>query len=32
MVPAGCGLHEFLVYDAEKEKKRRQQTRERSGR
>lgn len=32
MVPAGCGLHEFLVYDAEKEKARRQQTRERSGR
>jgi acetolactate synthase-1/2/3 large subunit len=32
MVPAGCGLHEFLVYDEKKEKARRQQTRERSGR
>jgi acetolactate synthase-1/2/3 large subunit len=32
MVPGGSALHEFLVYDAEKEKKRRQQTRDRSGR
>ncbi|KAF2785602.1 acetolactate synthase [Melanomma pulvis-pyrius CBS 109.77] len=32
MVPAGRGLHEFLVYDEATEKKRRAQTRERSGR
>ncbi|KAF2761006.1 acetolactate synthase [Pseudovirgaria hyperparasitica] len=32
MVPAGSGLHEFLVYDEVKEKERRKQTRERSGR
>ncbi|OCK76666.1 acetolactate synthase mitochondrial precursor [Lepidopterella palustris CBS 459.81] len=32
MVPAGCALHEFLVYDEETETKRRAQTRERSGR
>ncbi|KAL1589320.1 hypothetical protein WHR41_02136 [Cladosporium halotolerans] len=32
MVPGGSALHEFLVYDAEKEKQRRQRTRERSGR
>lgn len=32
MVPGGSALHEFLVYDAEKEKERRQRTRERSGR
>jgi len=32
MVPAGSALHEFLVYDEATEKKRRQQTRERSGR
>lgn len=32
MVPAGSALHEFLVYDAEKEKARRKTTRERSGR
>lgn len=32
MVPAGSALHEFLVYDEEKEKERRQRTRERSGR
>jgi len=32
MVPGGAALHEFLVYDAEKEKLRRQQTRDRSGR
>jgi acetolactate synthase-1/2/3 large subunit len=32
MVPGGSALHEFLVYDAEKEKVRRQQTRDRSGR
>lgn len=32
MVPAGSGLHEFLVFDEEKEKKRRAQTKERSGR
>ncbi len=32
MVPAGCALHEFLVYDETKEKARRQQTRDRSGR
>ncbi|KAL1635354.1 Acetolactate synthase, mitochondrial [Neofusicoccum ribis] len=32
MVPAGSALHEFLVYDEAKEKARRQQTRDRSGR
>ncbi|KAG9883353.1 acetolactate synthase, partial [Aureobasidium melanogenum] len=32
MVPGGSALHEFLVYDEAKEKERRQQTRERSGR
>ncbi|KAF2280253.1 acetolactate synthase [Westerdykella ornata] len=32
MVPAGSALHEFLVYDEATTKKRRQQTRERSGR
>lgn len=32
MVPGGSALHEFLVYDADKEKVRRQRTRERSGR
>ena len=32
MVPGGSALHEFLVYDADKEKVRRQQTRDRSGR
>lgn len=32
MVPAGSALHEFLVYDADKEKARREQTRRRSGR
>jgi acetolactate synthase-1/2/3 large subunit len=32
MVPGGNGLHEFLVYDEATEKKRRAQTRERSGR
>lgn len=32
MVPSGCALHEFLVYDEATEKKRRAQTRERSGR
>jgi acetolactate synthase-1/2/3 large subunit len=32
MVPAGSALHEFLVYDADKEKERRARTRERSGR
>ncbi|KAF2153743.1 acetolactate synthase [Myriangium duriaei CBS 260.36] len=32
MVPGGSALHEFLVYDATKEKERRQRTRERSGR
>lgn len=32
MVPGGSALHEFLVYDAAKEKERRQRTRERSGR
>ena len=32
MVPGGSALHEFLVYDAVKEKERRQRTRERSGR
>ncbi|KAK3075843.1 Acetolactate synthase, mitochondrial [Teratosphaeriaceae sp. CCFEE 6253] len=32
MVPGGSALHEFLVYDAEKEKERRKRTRERSGR
>lgn len=32
MVPGGSALHEFLVYDAVKEKERRQKTRERSGR
>ena len=32
MVPSGCALHEFLVYDEAKEKARRQQTRDRSGR
>lgn len=32
MVPSGCALHEFLVYDEATEKKRRAQTRDRSGR
>jgi acetolactate synthase-1/2/3 large subunit len=32
MVPGGSALHEFLVYDEKKEKERRQQTRDRSGR
>ena len=32
MVPGGSALHEFLVYDEEKEKARRQQTRDRAGR
>ena len=32
MVPGGSALHEFLVYDEEKEKERRKRTRERSGR
>jgi len=32
MVPGGAALHEFLVYDEAKEKERRQQTRDRSGR
>ena len=32
MVPGGSALHEFLVFDAVKEKERRQRTRERSGR
>ncbi|KAF1982306.1 acetolactate synthase [Aulographum hederae CBS 113979] len=32
MVPAGSALHEFLVYDEEKVRKRREQTRERTGR
>ncbi|KAI5255684.1 acetolactate synthase [Aureobasidium subglaciale] len=32
MVPGGSALHEFLVYDEAKEKERRKQTRERSGR
>ncbi|ORX92709.1 Thiamin diphosphate-binding protein [Clohesyomyces aquaticus] len=32
MVPTGCGLHEFIVYDEASIKKRRAQTRERSGR
>jgi len=32
MVPSGSALHEFLVYDEATEKKRRAQTRERSGR
>ncbi|KAF2731748.1 acetolactate synthase [Polyplosphaeria fusca] len=32
MVPAGSGLHEFLVYDEASAKARRKQTRERSGR
>ncbi|KAI4729610.1 acetolactate synthase [Aureobasidium sp. EXF-10728] len=32
MVPGGSALHEFLVYDEAKEKERRQQTRDRSGR
>ncbi|KAK0662920.1 Acetolactate synthase catalytic subunit [Lasiodiplodia hormozganensis] len=32
MVPAGSALHEFLVYDEAKEKARREQTRQRSGR
>ncbi|KAK6208220.1 Acetolactate synthase, mitochondrial [Pestalotiopsis sp. IQ-011] len=31
MVPAGCGLHEFLVWDSEKDKKRRVMMRERTG-
>ncbi|KAL6815421.1 thiamine diphosphate-binding protein [Trichoderma sp. SZMC 28013] len=31
MVPAGAGLHEFLVYDKEKDKARRQLMRERTG-
>jgi len=32
MVPGGKGLHEFIAYDAAKEKIRRQKTKERSGR
>lgn len=32
MVPGGAALHELLVYDEAKEKARRKQTRERSGR
>ncbi|CAI6340123.1 unnamed protein product [Periconia digitata] len=32
MVPAGNGLHEFLVYDEATQKKKREQTRERTGR
>jgi len=32
MVPGGAALHEFLVYDEAKEKARRQQTKDRSGR
>ncbi|KAF4306542.1 putative acetolactate synthase [Botryosphaeria dothidea] len=32
MVPAGSALHEFLVYDEAKEKARREQTRQRTGR
>ncbi|KAF2678477.1 acetolactate synthase mitochondrial precursor [Lentithecium fluviatile CBS 122367] len=32
MVPAGNGLHEFLVYDEETQRKKREQTRERTGR
>ncbi|KAF2464748.1 acetolactate synthase [Lindgomyces ingoldianus] len=32
MVPSGCGLHEFLVYDEGESKKRRAQTRARTGR
>ncbi len=32
MVPGGSALHEFLVYDEKKEKERRKQTKERSGR
>lgn len=32
MVPTGSALHEFLVYDEETQKKRRAQTKERSGR
>ncbi|KAF2007019.1 acetolactate synthase [Amniculicola lignicola CBS 123094] len=32
MVPGGAGLHEFLMYDEDTQKKRRAQTRERSGR
>ncbi|CAI6340682.1 unnamed protein product [Periconia digitata] len=32
MVPAGNGLHEFLVYNEETQRKRRAQTRERTGR
>ncbi|KAF2712519.1 acetolactate synthase [Pleomassaria siparia CBS 279.74] len=32
MVPTGNGLHEFLVYDAETQKQRRAQTKQRSGR
>jgi len=31
MVPSGAGLHEFLVYDGEKDKARRQLMRERTG-
>ncbi|CAG9946619.1 unnamed protein product [Clonostachys rosea f. rosea IK726] len=31
MVPAGSGLHEFLVWDGEKDKKRRELMRERTG-
>jgi acetolactate synthase-1/2/3 large subunit len=32
MVPGGKALHEFLVYDEDTQKKRRQQTRDRTGR
>ncbi|KAF2871835.1 thiamine diphosphate-binding protein [Massariosphaeria phaeospora] len=32
MVPSGAALHEFLIYDEATEKKRRAQTRERTGR
>lgn len=32
MVPGGAALHEFLIYNKEKETARRQQTRDRSGR
>jgi acetolactate synthase-1/2/3 large subunit len=31
MVPAGSGLHEFLVYDSEKDKARRELTKKRTG-
>jgi len=32
MVPAGSGLHEFMIYDEKTIKDRRKQTKERSGR